>query len=665
MKRHFVLYSLLVTTVVSGVLLFAGLPRVGAVGSNIKVSVQHDKCDNIGGVQTTVPSGMISDSKNNCYTPPPPPVDVCNNLSGNQSVVPAGYFRDSFGNCYLQPVEPVDVCPNLDGVQEVVPDGYENDTNGDCVKKPVDQCLNIDGVQESMPDGMKLDAEGACSTPPLVTTPEEPTPPTTATPPTQEAVRVPVAGEPPKNIPVALAPVVKPIVDAVPEPIKQIVRSLPPVVAQSFPYYVFAALGTTALVLWFQAFREARAAQYFASLLSREQSIAEQKDNFIALASHYLQTPLAVMSNGLDAIQALKEIPPENLEPLRGPITRLGDNIKSILKEVEGNLSESGIENPTATASTASFLKSPFFWGPVAASIGIIVLANFLLGVVGEVEIGTLNILTQIIVFTTVGFFLYSSVRNHYTRKRNRAKQEELLEHERTIDETRNTFLARSTTTLQNGLSELGTLRNTIAAAPSAKFFDDGYNRFATMLGKFTLLSQIRAGTPIQMQPIDLHASIDDAIGRRAAEAAEKEITITNETPAITISQHNDLFQFVIDSLLDNAIKFTDNGGSITVDATPGQHTISVSVKDTGVGIATEKQLQLFKPFSRTESAVEFNYEGLGFSLFLDKIIMDYLGGDISVESKERAGSTFSITSDSYFDTNKSSSSQPMAQASA
>ena len=621
-------------------------PTADAADTNtaISASVQHDLCWNIPGIQLAVPAGMVINASNDCYTPAPPPVDVCANIIGTQTVVPAGYYRDSSGNCYPQPTEPaqVDVCPNLDGLQTVVPDGYINNEDGDCVKPPVDQCLNIEGVQEAIPDGMTRDENGVCGTP-IVPTPDEEVPlPTVVAENRQVDLAIP------KNVPQAIAPIIAPIVKAVPEPIKQAVRSLPPAVAQSFPYFVFASLGALAVFLSVQAANEAHSAQRFIMLLKRERSIAEQKDNFIALASHYLRTPLTVMSNGLDAILALKEVQPELVAPLRAPIDQLGASISSILKEVEGDLSEADIEAPDIAPSKSSFLKSPHFWVPVAASVGVTALANFLFGIVGNVEIGTFNMITQIVVFITVGFFLYSALRNHYTRKRNRTKQEELLIHERTIDNTRNTFLVRSTNTLQQGLSKLAAQRHLIDTAPSARFFDDGFSRFATILGKFTLLSQIQAGAPIVMQPLNLRDTVDTAVARRAADAEAKQITLINDTPLTMVNQHSELFLFVLDSLLDNAIKFTDVGGTISIGATPSRHQMSVSITDTGIGIPSEKQSQLFKPFSRTESAVDFNYEGLGFSLFLDKIIMDYLGGDISVVSQQKAGSTFSITSDLY-----------------
>lgn len=630
-------------------------PSVDAIDTDsttINVSVKKDLCWNIPGVQLTVPVGMVVNASHQCYTPAPPPVDVCANIIGTQTVVPAGYYRDSSGNCYPQPVAPaeIDVCPNIDGLQIVVPDGYINDEDGNCVKPPVDQCLNIEGVQATIPDGMTRDEDGACGTPLVPITPVSPTTPGNETPtlPITVTENRQVDLAIPKNVPQTIAPVVAPIVEAVPEPIKQVVRSLPPVVAQSFPYFVFAALGALALFMWIQAANEARTASRFIVLLKRERSIAEQKDNFIALASHYLRTPLTVMTNGLDAILALREVPPDIVAPLRMPLQELGDSIARILEEVEGNLAESDINQPSEAPDHASFLKSAHFWGPVIASVGITAFANFLLGVVGNVEIGTFNMIAQIVVFVLAGFFLYSALRNHHTHVRNREKQQELLTHEHTIDETRNTFLVRSTNTLQQGLGRLAAQRHLLDTAPSARFFDDGFNRFSTILGKFMLLSQIQSGAQVQMAPLNLRETVDAAVARRAPEAEAKQITLTNDTPLTMVNQNNELFLFVLDSLLDNAIKFTDVGGTISIGATPSKHRMSINITDTGIGIPSEKQSQLFKPFSRTESAIDFNYEGLGFSLFLDKIIMDYLGGNISVESQQKAGSTFSITSDLY-----------------
>ena len=117
-----------------------------------------------------------------------------------------------------------------------------------------------------------------------------------------------------------------------------------------------------------------------------------------------------------------------------------------------------------------------------------------------------------------------------------------------------------------------------------------------------------------------------------------------NNVKTTKVHQRRTLFDFVLGSLIDNAVKFSHDGGTITITSTPHESTLTVQVSDYGIGIPEEKMSQLFKPFSRSTSALEFNYEGLGFSLFLDKIIMDYVGGEISARSEDHKHTTFSVT---------------------
>lgn len=624
-----------------------------AVDSTISVTIGIDVCPNIPGFQTTMPSGMQLDSNGNCYTPAPS-IDVCANLAGNQQTIPNGYYRDdNSGNCYIQPAPPIDVCTNLPGVQTIVPLGYTNKADGDCVPIPKDMCSNIDGLQTTIPQDMVRDNQGVCVTPDLPPVapdePETPTNPWVAPTKPREPTKPDKNGRLEsatsyKNVPTIFNPVVEPLVNLVPESVKTTLRSLPPVIAQTFPYYVFAVLGAGAIGMWLQALREVSASRLLFTLLKREKSIAEEKDNFIALASHYLRTPLTLMTSGLDTIKALKELPEEQIEILRSPILVLDGEIKSILSEIESNQELQAIEAPLANTKDPNFLRSGFFWWPIIVSIAITLLANFFLGVVGEVEIGTLNLWFQVLVFFMVAFFFYTAIRNRYIRQENRVQHEQLITHERTIDRARNAFIERATAALQTGLTSLFALRPNLNGAHSVKFFDDGFERFQAILVKFTLLSQIRAGSEAREEIFDLKTAVDNAIARYLPQADEKQLTIVNNTKPMDITQRRTLFEFVLGSVLDNAIKFSHTGGTIQLAATPKEHKITIKVSDYGVGIDKDKLSQLFKPFSRADSALEFNYEGLGFSLFLDKIIMDHINGTIEADSEVDKGATFTIT---------------------
>lgn len=99
-----------------------------------------------------------------------------------------------------------------------------------------------------------------------------------------------------------------------------------------------------------------------------------------------------------------------------------------------------------------------------------------------------------------------------------------------------------------------------------------------------------------------------------------------------------------ISSLLDNAIKYSPNGGTITVELLRQSVEITVRVEDQGVGIPPEKQKHLFTKFYRADEFLKLAVRGTGLGLALCKYIVEAHGGHIWVESQEGVGSTFSFT---------------------
>ena len=106
----------------------------------------------------------------------------------------------------------------------------------------------------------------------------------------------------------------------------------------------------------------------------------------------------------------------------------------------------------------------------------------------------------------------------------------------------------------------------------------------------------------------------------------------------------------VLVNLLGNAVKFTKDGGKITLDISshPGtdeKHIITrYVVRDNGIGMSEEFQKELFKPFSQEDNAnARTQYKGTGLGMAITKKYVDMMGGSIAVESRKGAGSTFTV----------------------
>jgi len=100
----------------------------------------------------------------------------------------------------------------------------------------------------------------------------------------------------------------------------------------------------------------------------------------------------------------------------------------------------------------------------------------------------------------------------------------------------------------------------------------------------------------------------------------------------------------IVLNLLSNAVKFTPDGGRVDVDAHLNDASVEVSVKDTGVGIASEDQAVVFEEFRQVGRSYTSKQEGTGLGLALTRRFVELHGGTIRLESAPGKGSTFTFT---------------------
>ncbi|MEO7804655.1 MAG: ATP-binding protein [Actinomycetota bacterium] len=96
-------------------------------------------------------------------------------------------------------------------------------------------------------------------------------------------------------------------------------------------------------------------------------------------------------------------------------------------------------------------------------------------------------------------------------------------------------------------------------------------------------------------------------------------------------------------NLVSNAIKFTPDGGSVTVSATNGDGSLHASVEDTGIGVAREFQDRVFEQFLQVDGSYARKQEGTGLGLALTKRLVELHGGSVGLMSEEGVGSTFTF----------------------
>lgn len=153
--------------------------------------------------------------------------------------------------------------------------------------------------------------------------------------------------------------------------------------------------------------------------------------------------------------------------------------------------------------------------------------------------------------------------------------------------------------------------------------------------------------------PTEIEPMLAEAVREAASAAPDRRVTLSLEVhpDARQAILDRGLVVQAVDALVRNGIRFTPDGGSVTVRATARADELSIEVRDTGIGLSPEARLRLFDEnyvsrdsrHHRTPRGLEFNVAGLGFGLALARRVVEAHGGRMHVDGEEGRGSVFTL----------------------
>ncbi len=173
--------------------------------------------------------------------------------------------------------------------------------------------------------------------------------------------------------------------------------------------------------------------------------------------------------------------------------------------------------------------------------------------------------------------------------------------------------------------------------------------RMSTMIRDLLLLAQADSGVlRLQMAPVEIDTLLLD-VYRQARKVADRvkgvgalDIRLGSEDQALVWGDRERLRQVLL-NLVDNAVKYTPTGGSVTLSLENKEGWVRVSIQDTGIGIKPDDQELIFERFYRTDKARSRELGGSGLGLSIVKWIAQAHKGKVVVESRPGEGSTFSL----------------------
>jgi signal transduction histidine kinase len=179
-----------------------------------------------------------------------------------------------------------------------------------------------------------------------------------------------------------------------------------------------------------------------------------------------------------------------------------------------------------------------------------------------------------------------------------------------------------------------------------AKDLDKSLKNLFALLENLLEWARSQTGTiDFKTEPFDLSGLLRENQELLKAQATNKNIVLINKIESVCpVQAHRHSINTVIRNLVSNAIKFTPEGGTITLDIKREPSQVVVSVADTGVGMSKEVLEKLFRIDSKHSTLGTAKEKGTGLGLILCKDFVEKNGGSLSVQSEAGKGSVFSFT---------------------
>jgi signal transduction histidine kinase len=170
--------------------------------------------------------------------------------------------------------------------------------------------------------------------------------------------------------------------------------------------------------------------------------------------------------------------------------------------------------------------------------------------------------------------------------------------------------------------------------------------RLGRLVDQLLDLSRLESGEiPLRLEDLSLHPLVDELISEIDVALPGRGVTVTNEVPADlpALSADRERVHQVLFNLVGNAVRFTPEGGKVTVSARRENGAIEIAVADTGSGIPAEHLPRLFERFYRADPARARGDGGTGIGLAIARSVVEAHGGTIRADSQPGRGSVFTF----------------------
>jgi signal transduction histidine kinase len=416
--------------------------------------------------------------------------------------------------------------------------------------------------------------------------------------------------------------------------------------SKAAPVVITAALysGVTFVAVLFvkQIYNEMRRIHRLLAALRRERQTSIDKTAFLRLVAHFLRTPITGIKGAAEFLksQAASSAIGEAITQSAAGLSR---ETELVIEQASADTALNDIAEPDVGEAEFKAYASPFFWMPVILSIAFTLLSNRFLQSLGNNHINGSLVAVQMAAGAAVAAFLYFALRGHFRKKEEAAQLQEMLERQAELDEAKNRFIKNAYETLETDVMRIAEQENLMDdTQPMVSNIKTSTSQLQALLDKFNQISTIESAR-IYASEFSLSQLATEALVGAEPAVQAKNLKVVNELDDTSISQDEALLAQVLSSVFDNAVEYSPEGGTVTLSSRHSGEGLVISVRDQGPGLKVDPD-ELFQAFKRGDDSLDFTHNGAGLSLFLDRIIMQHLGGEIEVHNLPGGGTEAVIT---------------------
>jgi PAS domain S-box-containing protein len=227
---------------------------------------------------------------------------------------------------------------------------------------------------------------------------------------------------------------------------------------------------------------------------------------------------------------------------------------------------------------------------------------------------------------------------------------------QKVAEEARHAFVAHTTHELRTPLTNIRLYvetaidegeNNPATRAKCLNVINGETRRLERIVGEMLSMAEIEAGSfKIKADDVRLETLFDELKADYQQQAVEKQIELVLKLPPKlpAIKGDRDKIVLALHNLVGNALKYTPDGGRVTIGVELDDRRLAVTVSDTGIGISSEDAERIFERFYRAKDPRVAKITGTGLGLTLAREVVRMHGGDITVESQINQGSSFTMT---------------------